>query len=162
MNKCETCGKSCKRRWCSQACNATSRKKCRDRSCEHCNKSFYVRPSEIKKGGGRFCSNDCRRTFEAIRSPWYEKKGTVAVHRLVAEQMLGRKLKKGETVHHIDGNRRNNLPDNLMVFQSHSEHLKYEARTGQRRITHAQAVANGKRSGEVRRAKKAHAAPHLA
>lgn len=35
---------------------------------------------------------------------------------MVAERMLGRKLKPGEVVHHIDGNKRNNAPENLMVF----------------------------------------------
>lgn len=48
-------------------------------------------------------------------------------HRVVAEQKLGRKLKKNEVVHHIDGNRRNNDPDNLMVFSSSSDHMRYHA-----------------------------------
>lgn len=48
-------------------------------------------------------------------------------HRIVAEQMLGRPLKKGEVVHHIDGNKRNNSPENLMVFSSQVEHAKWHA-----------------------------------
>ena len=36
-------------------------------------------------------------------------------HRIVAEKMLGRKLKKDEVVHHIDGNKRNNDESNLMI-----------------------------------------------
>lgn len=44
-------------------------------------------------------------------------------HRVVAEQMLGRPLKEGEIVHHIDGNRRNNTPENLKVM-TQSEHIK--------------------------------------
>ena len=43
-------------------------------------------------------------------------------HRVVAEQMLGRPLKQGEVVHHIDRNRRNNDPSNLMIFPSQAEH----------------------------------------
>lgn len=46
-------------------------------------------------------------------------------HRMVAERMLGRKLKPGEVVHHIDGNKRNNAPENLMVFSGQSEHAKW-------------------------------------
>lgn len=47
------------------------------------------------------------------------------VHRVVAEQKLGRKLLPGEVVHHIDGDRLNNHPDNLMVFSSQAEHLQW-------------------------------------
>ena len=49
-------------------------------------------------------------------------------HRVVAERMLGRKLKKGEIVHHIDGNKRNNVEDNLIVLPSQSEHAKLHMR----------------------------------
>ncbi len=46
-------------------------------------------------------------------------------HRAVAESVLGRPLKKGEVVHHIDRNKRNNSPDNLMVFRNQAEHAKW-------------------------------------
>lgn len=46
-------------------------------------------------------------------------------HRIVAEQILGRPLKPGEVVHHIDRNKRNNNPDNLMVFASQADHAKW-------------------------------------
>ena len=48
-------------------------------------------------------------------------------HRVVAERILGRKLRKGEVVHHLDFNPRNNSPENLMIFRSQSEHAKYHA-----------------------------------
>ena len=54
-------------------------------------------------------------------------------HRVVAEQMLGRKLKPGEVVHHIDGNKRNNSPDNLMVFSSQADHARYHAESNRRK-----------------------------
>jgi len=44
-------------------------------------------------------------------------------HRLVAEKQLGRVLFPNEVVHHIDGNKENNQPENLEVFQDNSEHL---------------------------------------
>jgi hypothetical protein len=44
-------------------------------------------------------------------------------HRIVAEKILGRKLKRGEIVHHIDGNKSNNHPSNLEVM-TQSEHCK--------------------------------------
>ena len=39
-------------------------------------------------------------------------------HRVVAERMLGRKLKKNEVVHHIDLNKQNNDECNLVVLPS--------------------------------------------
>jgi len=38
-----------------------------------------------------------------------------SVHRFVVEQALGRKLKRTEVVHHIDGNKLNNKRNNLVV-----------------------------------------------
>lgn len=37
-------------------------------------------------------------------------------HRLIAEEMLDRPLREGEEVHHLDKNRTNNSPDNLLVL----------------------------------------------
>ena len=51
-------------------------------------------------------------------------------HRIVAEQKLGRPLKPGEVVHHIDGNKRNNNPENIMVFASQALHAKWHKEHG--------------------------------
>jgi hypothetical protein len=53
----------------------------------------------------------------------YVKLGGVHMHRVVMEKVLGRKLVKGEIVHHIDGDKWNNNPDNLQVM-TQSEHIK--------------------------------------
>lgn len=42
-------------------------------------------------------------------------------HRVVMERKLGRRLRKGEVVHHVDHNKKNNHPDNLQVM-TNSEH----------------------------------------
>lgn len=44
-------------------------------------------------------------------------------YRQIAEKKLGRKLKKGEIVHHLDGNSSNNDPDNLFVCENQSQHM---------------------------------------
>ena len=46
-------------------------------------------------------------------------------YRELMENLLGRKLKKEEVVHHIDNNPLNNTPTNLMVFPSSKEHTQY-------------------------------------
>jgi len=51
-------------------------------------------------------------------------------HRVVAEMTLGRSLRKGEVVHHIDGNKRNNAADNLMIFASQAEHARFHQSKG--------------------------------
>lgn len=48
------------------------------------------------------------------------------LHRIVAEQKLGRKLIIGEIVHHIDGDKKNNSPGNLEVL-TQSKHAKLHA-----------------------------------
>ena len=53
----------------------------------------------------------------------YEKTHGKHTHRIVAEQILGRPLESSEIVHHIDGNKRNNDPSNLMVM-TQSEHAR--------------------------------------
>ena len=50
----------------------------------------------------------------------------VALHRLVAEQKIGRYLRPGEVVHHKNKNVLDNRPENLEVFESNGAHLAEE------------------------------------
>ncbi len=105
------------------------------RQCELCGSSFLYRPEH--EGRARFCSMSCRsktvaRSNAAARGDaqrdrgegrTYRKRNGRHEHRLVAEQTLGRPLKAGEIVHHIDGNIRNNDPSNLQVM-TQAEHMR--------------------------------------
>lgn len=51
------------------------------------------------------------------------QRGFICEHILVMEEKLGRPLRKGETVHHINNIKTDNRPENLEVYQSNSEHM---------------------------------------
>jgi hypothetical protein len=50
--------------------------------------------------------------------------GYAPVHRIVMHDIIGRPLVKGETVDHIDGNKQNNAPENLRLYQTNADHLR--------------------------------------
>lgn len=58
----------------------------------------------------------------------YTKYYSRLAHRVVAERKLGRRLKPEEVVHHMDFNKRNNDPENLMIFASSYDHMRYHAK----------------------------------
>lgn len=72
-----------------------------------------------------------RRKYIQIQSPnhpYKDKKGYVFEHRLVIEKYIGRVLLPTEVVHHINGNPSDNRIENLMLFASNGEHLKYHSK----------------------------------
>ena len=66
---------------------------------------------------------DSALAYKDARPDVYRKLNNRHEHRVVAEQMLGRPLQRGEIVHHIDGDRHNNAPTNLEVM-SQADHLR--------------------------------------
>jgi hypothetical protein len=68
-------------------------------------------PKERKTGNGYI---ESRSTFGKFRLD----------HRRVAERILGRKLMDNEVVHHINGRRSDNRPENLCVMDE-EDHLEY-------------------------------------
>ena len=75
------------------------------------------------------CSKECKDAYQRIDSTnatdnyLFKKKTSLNEHRCIVEEILHRKLKYNEVVHHIDGNPKNNAFENLIVL-SRSNHIK--------------------------------------
>jgi hypothetical protein len=130
-------------KFCCRSChdsNLSARKRAAKprQICEMCGKAFVAQSCRVKVGLARFCSRACHaqsRIGQTRATPQngrtISSAGYVVVltdvnqrryeHRLVMERILGRPLARNEVVHHIDGNKQNNLPENLRVLTP-SEH----------------------------------------
>ena len=142
MARCSRCGsaKSDKRNRC-YVCSPGKEKSGETIKCAHCQSSFYVQRHQLNAVGNRkpkYCSLECKHRattgVELVHGTRYVRKdGYVEIktgvrerhleHRIVMEKLLRRKLDTDEHVHHVNGNRSDNRPENLEVLTS-SEHAK--------------------------------------
>ena len=66
-------------------------------------------------------------------------------HRYIMEQHLGRKLKRHEVVHHIDGNTYNNNVDNLKLTTL-KEHSRFHMKGRRPNINKEDLIKNGRKN----------------
>jgi hypothetical protein len=74
------------------------------------------------KGGRSIASNGYVLIKVGTEHHLADVRGYAYEHRVVAEQKLGRRLLPGEVVHHRDGDKQNNAPENLEVCADIAEH----------------------------------------
>lgn len=84
------------------------------------------------RGGRHIGSNGYFKRL-APEHPSADSKGYVYEHRLVAEDLLGRRLQSGEIVHHKNGIKTDNRPENVEVLPSFAHHrVRHRRRDGRR------------------------------
>ncbi len=116
---------------CYQIAHRVKREK---RICLFCKGVFAVQRC-IRKN---YCSKECRHAsrinighrYVGKNGYWYIKVSSGKYeleHRIIAESILKRPLTDKENVHHINGIKTDNSPENIRVFESNSAHVKHHA-----------------------------------
>ena len=105
-------------RFCSHSCWARSRK---------------GKNSANWKGGRRINVSGYVLILKS-EHPQADIHGYIFEHRFIMEQKLGRMLFGGEIVHHIDGNKQNNSPENLILTRHGLHEKEYHSTPRKKRV----------------------------
>ena len=123
-------------------------------NCKYCKQKTVKK--ERKDREQLFCSHKCyslakpkdfiiKNGYKLVAKsghPRTDARGYVREHLLIMEEKIGRPVKRSESVHHIDGDKLNNHPDNLHLFRNHKEHLLHEWKNNTLRSVNCGARAN--------------------
>lgn len=65
--------------------------------------------------------------YRIFKPEWIsaDKDGYVTEHKFLVEKLLKRKLKTSETIHHINGDKKDNRLKNLYLFSNKAQHASY-------------------------------------
>jgi endogenous inhibitor of DNA gyrase (YacG/DUF329 family) len=132
------------KRFCSRDCATAGNRNGDEKECEGCGSLFYVVPS----APSRFCTRECYESHRQVRSSvgrmhngrhvirdwsgylriWEpdhpsSMQGRVLEHRWIVEQALGRYLATDEHVHHLNGVKDDNRPENLQLLDAQAHRL---------------------------------------
>ena len=149
--------------FCSKKCYSEWRAKQRVVICAQCGLDF-LRNNSIQQ----FCSINCWLTYlreykwkNSIGKKYKSKDGYIGIrtkdnkivqeHRLIMEKILGRHLDKKELVHHINGVRNDNRPENLCIVNKKNHDHRTFLKILQKRILELdkenQILKNNKKGG---------------
>jgi hypothetical protein len=76
------------------------------------------------KGGKSIASNGYVIVRVGVDHHLADVRGYAYEHRLVAEEKIGRRLKPGEQIHHLNGVKSDNRPENIEVMESAAYHMQ--------------------------------------
>lgn len=144
---CGRCGTKLAGPWGNRCYQCTGRPRTSvQRECAVCRAPFLVQPNQLRRyaRGGTYCSRTCKHrgitgVQRATGTRYVRPDGYVEVkvglkrrkleHRLVMEELLGRDLTANEHVHHINGVKTDNRPENLQVM-SNADHQRLHIAQG--------------------------------
>lgn len=95
--------------------------------CRRLNRLGIIKPATGHDGRNGKKGKVYVKGYPAVYMPGHPRaksSGYVREHILVMEKVLGRTPTKEEDIHHIDLDKDNNNPSNLLLFKNHKEHMK--------------------------------------